>query len=215
MAIKILLADDHQIIRDGLASLLEKEDDMQVVGQAENGRQALHMAIDLNPDIVVMDISMPNLNGIEATGQLRRDCPQARVIALSMHSDKRFVVGMLKAGAHGYLLKNSAFDELVQAIHSVLAGETYLSPKIAAVVIKDYIQSNHGEKTAGLQALSSRERETLQLLAEGKTTKQIAGELFISVKTVESHRQNVMKKLGIFNMADLVKFAVREGLTTL
>lgn len=215
MAIKILLADDHQIIRDGLASLLEQQKDMQVVGQAEDGRQALRMALDLMPDIVVMDISMPNLNGIEATAQLRKDCPGTRVVALSMHSDKRFVAGMLKAGARGYLLKNSAFNELVQAVHTVMSGETYLTPKIAAVVINDYIQSNRGEKAAGLEALSSRERETLQLLAEGKTTKQIAGELFISVKTVETHRQNVMKKLGIFNMADLVKFAVREGLTSL
>jgi len=215
MAIKILLADDHQIIRDGLASLLEKQKDMQVVGQAEDGRQALRMAVDLKPDIVVMDISMPNLNGIEAAAQLRKDCPGTRVIALSMHSDKRFVAGMLKAGAGGYLLKNSAFDDLVQAVSTVMAGEIYLSSKIAAVVIKDYIQSSRREKSADLDALSSRERETLQLLAEGKTTKQIAGELFISVKTVETHRQNVMKKLGISNLADLVKFAVREGLTSL
>ncbi|RLD10838.1 DNA-binding response regulator [candidate division KSB1 bacterium] len=215
MAIKILLADDHQIIRDGLASLLEKQKDMQVVGQAEDGRQALRMAVDLKPDIVVMDISMPNLNGIEAAAQLRKDCPGTRVIALSMHADKRFVAGMLKAGAGGYLLKNSAFDDLVQAVSTVMAGEIYLSSKIAAVVIKDYIQSSRREKSADLDALSSRERETLQLLAEGKTTKQIAGELFISVKTVETHRQNVMKKLGISNLADLVKFAVREGLTSL
>ncbi len=215
MSIKILIADDHQIIRDGLASLLEKQKDMRVIGQAANGRKALRMAVELKPDIVVMDISMPNLNGMEATRQLFNECPETRVIALSMHSDKRFVAGMLKAGARGYLLKNSAFDELIKAAHSVMAGEIYLSPKITAAVINDYIQINREENPVGLDALSSRERETLQLLAEGKTTKQIAGELFISVKTVETHRQNIMKKLDIYSVADLVKFAVREGLTSL
>lgn len=214
MSIKILLADDHKIIREGLVSLLEQSPGMQVVGQAANGREAMQIARRCRPDIIVMDVSMPELNGMEATSQLIAELPDTKIIALSMHSDKRFVAGMLKAGASGYLLKNAAFDELVDAINTVCANETYLSPKIAAVVINDYVSFAKNEEKQQ-NPLTQREREVLQLLAEGKSTKQIAGDLFVSVKTIESHRQNIMKKLNIYNLADLIKYAIREGYTSL
>jgi DNA-binding NarL/FixJ family response regulator len=215
MSISILLADDHKIIRDGLRSLLEKQPDMHVLAEAENGRDAVRLAHQVKPGVIVMDVSMPELNGMEAAQQLSAELPQCKIIALSMHSDKRFVAGMLKAGASAYLLKNSAFDELVDAIKTVLRGETFLSPQIATVVIKDYVAKVSPESVSDAEILSSRERQVLQLLAEGKSTKQIAGELFVSIKTIESHRKNIMQKLNIHNLADLIKFAIREGLTSL
>jgi DNA-binding NarL/FixJ family response regulator len=215
MSISILLVDDHKIIREGLKSLLVQNVGLEVVGEAENGREAMEIAQQCKPDIIVMDVSMPELNGIEATRQLFAELPDTKIIALSMHSDKRFVAGMLKAGAAGYLLKNSAFDELVDAIKTVRGNETFLSSKIAAVVIDDYISYVKQEAHAQENPLSPRECEVLQLLAEGKATKQIAADLFVSVKTIESHRQNIMKKLDIFNLADLIKYAIREGYTSL
>ncbi len=215
MNIKVLLADDHKIIRDGLRSLIEKNPDMEVVGEAEDGRTTVRLVHELDPDIVIMDISMPDLNGIDATQQIVTNDPGVKVIALSMHSDKRFVAGMLKAGASGYLLKDCAFDELEQAVKTVLADHTYLSSKIATVVIKDYVPQVSTEHTSAFSVLSAREREVLQLLAEGKTTKDIASELFLSVKTIETYRQRIMDRLDIHNLADLIKFAIREGLTSL
>ncbi len=215
MSISILLADDHKIIRDGLKSLLDKQPDMVVVGEAENGREAVVLAHQHRPDVIVLDVSMPDLNGMEAAEQLTSELPDCKIIALSMHSDKRFVARMLKAGASAYLLKNSAFDELVNAIKTVLAGETFLSPLIASVVIRDYVANVAPQLASDAALLSSRERQVLQLLAEGKSTKQIAGDLFVSVKTIESHRKNIMHKLQIYNLADLIKFAIREGLTSL
>lgn len=215
MSIKVLLADDHKIIRDGLRSLIERHPEMEVVGEAEDGRTTVQLARALEPDVVIMDISMPDLNGIDATQQIVKDVPGVKVIALSMHSDKRFVVGMFKAGASGYLLKDCAFDELEQAVKTVLADQTYLSPKIATVVIKNYVPQVATEDTSAFSLLSAREREVLQLLAEGKTTKQIASELFLSVKTIETYRQKIMDRLDIHNLADLIKFAIREGLTSL
>ena len=215
MSIKVLLADDHKIIRDGLRSLIEKHPEMEVVGEADNGRLTIQLARELEPDVVIMDISMPDLNGIDATHQIVKDVPGVKVIALSMHSDKRFVVGMFKAGAAGYLLKDCAFDELEQAVKTVLADHTYLSPKIATVVIKDYVPQVSSEDTSALSVLSSREREVLQLLAEGKTIKEIASDLFLSVKTIETYRQRIMDRLGVHSLAELIKFAIREGLTSL
>ena len=215
MNIKVLLADDHKIIRDGLRSLIERHPEMEVVGEADNGRTTIQLARELEPDVVIMDISMPDLNGIDATHQIVTDVPGIKVIALSMHSDKRFVVGMFKAGAAGYLLKDSAFDELEQAVRTVLADQTYLSPKIATVVIKNYVPQVSTEDISAFSLLSAREREVLQLLAEGKSTKDIASELFLSVKTIETYRQRIMDKLNIHNLADLIKFAIREGLTSL
>ena len=215
MSIKILLADDHKIIRDGLRSLIEPQLNMEVVGEAENGRTTVQLARELEPDVIIMDISMPDLNGINATQQILAHAPDVKIIALSMHSDKRFVVGMFKAGAAGYLLKDCAFDELEQAVKTVLADHTYLSPKIATVVIKDYVPQVLTEDTSAFSVLSAREREVLQLLAEGKTTKDIASDLFLSVKTIETYRQRIMDRLDIHNLADLIKFAIREGLTSL
>lgn len=215
MSISILLADDHKIIRDGLKSLLDKQPNMNVVDEAENGREAVQQTIKHQPDVIVMDITMPELNGMEAAHQLAIEAPHTKIIALSMHSDKRFVAGMLKAGAAGYLLKNSAFDELIDAINTVLAGGTFLSPQIATVVINDYVTHVPAEDVSKAHVLSARERQVLQLLAEGKSTKRIAQDLYVSVKTIESHRKNIMEKLNINNLPDLTKFAIREGLTSL
>jgi len=215
MSVKILLADDHKIIRDGLKSLIEKHPGMDIVGEAENGRHAIQLAVELKPDVVVMDVTMPDLNGMDATRQLVAEYPEVKIIALSMHDDRRFVAGMLKAGAAGYVLKNSAFSELTTAINTVLANQKYLSPKITTVVTRDYVSQLKSQESSPLQLLTNRERQVLQLLAEGKTTKQIAGDLFVSVKTIETHRQNIMKKLEINNLPDLVKCAIREGLVSL
>ena len=215
MTIKVLLADDHKIVRDGLRTLLEKNPDIIVAGEAEDGREALQMAQKLLPDVVVMDIAMPDLNGIEATRQILADRSTVRIIALSMHSDKRFVSEMLKAGASAYLLKDCAFEELITAIRTVMKGKIYLSPGIAGVVIGEYIKKDAKADSSVFSLLSDREREVLQLMAEGKTTKEVASYLHVSVKTVETHRTNIMTKLDIHSIAELTKYAIREGLTTL
>ncbi len=216
MSITILLADDHKIIRDGLHSLIEKQPDMEVVGEAEDGRSTLKLAKQLKPNVIVMDISMPELNGIDATRQILEVLPKTKVIALSMYSDTRFVVGMFKAGASGYLLKDCAFEEIVQAVNTVLSDQTFLSPKIATVVIDNVKQQETAAtNNSAFTLLTSREREIIQLIAEGRSTKVIAYNLNLSVKTIESHRQNIMNKLEINNLADLIKFAIREGLTSL
>ena len=220
MKIKILLADDHKITRDGLRSLLEKQPDMEVAGEAENGREAERLTRELTPDVVVMDISMPDLNGIDAARQIKEMSPSTRIIALSMYSDREFIDGMLAAGASGYLTKDCAFDELVQSIHAVIDGKIYLSPSIADLVMKDYVDSlTTGAAPQVIRStgstLSSREREILQLIAEGHSTEQIAAKLFINDKTVYAHRSKIMEKLNATGVADLVKFAIKEGLTTI
>jgi two-component system response regulator NreC len=214
MGIRILLADDHKIVRQGLRTLLEKEPDMAVVAEAENGRASVRLARELSPQVVIMDVGMPDLNGIEATRQLLAESPKIKVIALSMHSDRRFVVNMLKAGASGYLLKDSAFEELANAIRVVMANKTYLSPGVSDIVIKDYVQGPKPDNSA-FSILTAREREVLQLMAEGKSTKQIADRLHVSVKTVETHRQQIMSKLDMHSVAELTKYAIREGLSSL
>ncbi len=215
MSIKILLADDHKIIREGLRNLIEKQAGFEVIAEAEDGLTAVKKAKKLAPDVVVMDIGMPGLNGIEATRQILADSPQAKIIALSMHSERHFVSEMLKAGASAYLLKDSAFEELVQAIRASRANKIYLSPSIADKVIKDYITHIPGENFSAFSILTKREREILQLIAEGKSTKEIASLLFISIKTIETHRQNIMEKLDLRSVAELTKYAIREGLTSL
>ena len=215
MSTRIVIADDHGIMREGLRSLIEKLPGMTVVADAENGRLAVELVERHKPDILILDVSMPELNGIEAARRIRADGSSTRIIALSMHADRRFVGEMLKAGASGYLLKDCVFEELHQAIQSVLSGEVYLSPRIAGVVVKDLLQTPNGADKSTYSLLSSREREVLQMFAEGKTTKQIAMKLHLSVKTIETHRQNIMKKLKIDNVAELTKYAIREGLTTL
>ncbi len=216
MGIRVLIADDHKIMLAGLRSLLEKQTDIEVVAEAENGRKAVQCAMDNKPDVVVMDVSMPDLNGIEATKQIVASLPDTRVIALSMHSDKRFVMGMLQAGASGYLLKDCASQELANAIFQVADGKKYLSPEITGVVIDDFLLGASSEKVATpTSLLSAREREVLQLIAEGWSTKQIASHLYVSIKTIETHRRQIMKKLDLHTIADLTKYAIREGLTSI
>lgn len=218
MGIRVLLVDDHQIVRDGLRSLLDKQLDIQVVGEAENGREALESARALRPDVVVMDIGMRELNGIDATRQLKAEHPEMRVVALSMHADRRYVSEMLAAGASGYLLKDSAFEELTQALRSVASGQMFLSKGVSGTVLDDYIRrltETTSSTPSGGRALSPREREVLQLIAEGASTKEAAARLHLSVKTVETHRRQIMDKLGIYNIAGLIKYAVREGLASL
>jgi two-component system, NarL family, response regulator NreC len=213
--IRIIIADDHQIVRQGLRVLLEKEPDMEVVGEAEDGQATVSLAKELRPHIVLMDIKMPDLSGIEATRQILSDMPDVKIIALSMYPDQRFVMNMLRSGARGYLLKDSAFEELAQAIRLVMANKTYLCPLVTEVVVKDIVTLNPSSNQTALVVLTSREREVLRLLAEGKRTSQIAQLLDISVKTVDTHRQQIIHKLGIRSLAELTKYAIREGLTSL
>ena len=215
MSIRILLADDHKITREGLVSLISKQQDMEVVGEAENGREAVGLAKDLRPDVVIMDVSMPGLNGIEATKQILSEDENVKVIALSMHSDNLFVSEMLKSGASGYMLKDCAFEELDRAIREVVGGNTYLSPTISWVVIEDYLRKLNKTDAGESGILSDREREVLQLLAEGQSMKQIGLKLFISAKTVETHRRQIMNKLDMYTVAELTKYAIRNGLTSL
>jgi DNA-binding NarL/FixJ family response regulator len=214
MAIKILLADDHAIVRHGLAESLQKEEDMEIVGQAKNGLSAIDMVGEKIPDVVVMDISMPDINGIDATQEILRDFPNVKIIALSMHSAKKFIREMFKAGASGYLLKDCEYDELTNAIRLVISGKSYISPEITDEVLDNYIRTSTQEKSSVFSKLTKREREVLQLMAEGKTTKQIGLKLYISPKTVEAHRLRVMEKLDIDNVAQLTKYAIQEGLTS-
>lgn len=215
MSITILLADDHKIVRDGLRTLIENERDMEVVAEAEDGRMAVKLAKKLNPNIIIMDITMPDLNGIDATRAIIEEAPGVKVIALSMHSDRRFVSGMLEAGASGYLLKDSAFDELARAVRAVVDNQIYLSPKIADIVVRRFVSKSMSTERSAFTELTKREREVLQLIAEGVSTKDIAARLNLSVKTVETHRANIMEKLDIHSLSELVKYAIREGLTTL
>ena len=215
MRITVLLVDDHAIIREGLRSLLEKQPEMEVIADTDDGRKALDLVRELLPNIVIMDISMPGLNGIESTRQIIAEFPNVKVIALSIHSKRRFVADMLSAGATGYILKECLFDELVQAIKAVAAGGRYLSPRITDVVVSDYVKRLSATADSPFEALTTREREVLQLVAEGKSTKQIALELHVSTKTIEANRRQMMEKLNVHSVAELTKYAVREGLTTL
>jgi DNA-binding NarL/FixJ family response regulator len=214
-SVKILLVDDHRILRLGLRELLEKQSRFEVIAEAEDGRNAVKLSRELQPDIVIMDLTMPDMNGVEATRRIVTKCPGAKVIILSVHSEQRFVAEVLKAGAAGYILKECDFDEIVQAIPTVISGQIYLCSRIATVVRDDYLQHLiHAEQTSP-STLTAREREVLQLIAEGKSTKEIAYSFNLSVKTIEAHRQRIMDKLNIHNVAELTKYAIREGLTAL
>jgi len=215
MGIRIILADDHKILLQGLKTLIEQEPDMEVVGEAEDGLKAVNMVRELIPHVVIMDIKMPELNGIEATQQILSEVSDVKVIALSMYGDRRFVADMFKAGACGYLLKDCAFEEISRAIRLAMSNKTYLSPGIAEIMVKDYATINSDPGESIFSALTVREREVLQLITEGKSTCQIAEILHIGSKTVETHRQQIMHKLGTRSIAELTKFAIREGLTTL
>lgn len=216
MSIRILVADNHGILRQGIGALIEKHGDIEVVGQADNGLAAVELARELQPDVVLMDVTMPALNGIEATRQIKSELPEVKILALSIHSKREFVLDMVKAGASGYMLKECVLDDLVQAIHVVAAGQCYLSPKITGVVLdsitKDNIFAAGGR--AYSETLTSKEQQILQLLTEGKSAKQIASELGLSVKTVEASRRQIMEKTEVDNLADLTKYAIRQGLTT-
>lgn len=215
MKIKVMLVDDHQVFREGLRSLLEQQNDLQVVGDVETGRSAVDQALRLKPDVVIMDIAMPELNGIEATRQICAKAPDTKVVALSMHSDKRFIAGMLQAGALGYLLKANAFEEVVQAVRTVLTNKHYVSRDTADTIVRDYVTQITQATPERRAELSPREREVLQLLAEGFATKEVAERLHVSSNTVDTHRAHIMAKLNVNSFADLVKYAIREGLTSL
>jgi len=194
---------------------VEKEKDLEVIGTADNGRQALTLTRRLKPDVVIMDIAMPELNGIDTTRQILDEVPDAKVIALSMHSEKQFIEGMLQAGAAGYLLKDSAFEELIKAIRLVCAGKKYLSPDVTDIFLQDFLSLSIGKDVENEQDLSLREREVLQLISEGRSMKEIAERLNISVKTVESHRKNIMDKLNLHTVAELTRFAIKQGITSI
>ena len=215
MAIRILIADDHTLVRSGFRSLIEDRDLFEVVGEAANGRETVSLARDLKPNVILMDINMPDLNGMEATRQIVDFDPSIKIIGLSIYSDKVFISGMLKAGASGYLLKDCQPEELVEAIFAVRHNEVFISSKIMGTVIGDYRKFLLQESVSPEVLLTEREREVLQLIAEGKNTKQIASDLSVSVKTIETHRQNLMHKLDIYNVQDLVKYAIKYGIITL
>ncbi len=210
--IRILIADDHGVVAEGLKSLVEAESDMQVVGLVGDGREAVRLAREAQPDVIVMDLSMPELNGADATRAILQREPKCRVIVLSMYAEREYVRRALKAGAAGYVVKRSAAKELVEAIRAVHAGQRYLSPRVADVVIDDYAGE---ERDDPLARLSAREREVLQLLAEGRTGAEIAQRLSLSQKTVETYRARLVEKLGIRDVAGLVRFAIQRGLVSL
>ncbi|MEH0018226.1 MAG: response regulator transcription factor [Desulfobacter sp.] len=215
--IKVLVAEDHTIVRKGLCALLLAEPDIEVVGEAENGRQVIEMAARFEPDVVLMDISMPELNGMDATRQLKKKYPNLNILILSMHTSQEYIFETLRAGASGYLIKRSAPTDLIKAIHAAHKGESFLSPSVSKKVITGFIRQQEGRppEPKGLERLSGREREVLQLIAEGHTNREIADQLFVSSKTVEAHRTNIQKKLGIAGTAELTKYAVRKGLVEL
>ena len=213
MGIRILIADDHKILREAIASLLNNEIGMSVVAEAGDGRTAVQLARELRPDVVVMDIVMPNLNGIEATRQIVHEPSETKVVILSEQSDRRCVCEALRAGASGFVPKRCGFDELVKAIRSLAANHTYLSSEITGAVVDEYIHRRPDEDSSVYSVLTNREREVLQLIAEGMSTKKIAKELYLSVKTIEWHRSQLMKKVHLTSIAGLVKYAISEGLT--
>jgi len=215
MGTRIILVDDHAVVREGLRSLIEKQSDMVVVGEAEDGRKAVELVRELQPDAVITDITMPNLNGVDATQQIVREFPKVKVLALSIHCNRTFVADMLRAGASGYVLKECSFDELVEAIRTVVGGGTYLSPKVAGVVVSDYVNHLFRRAESSLERLTEREREVLQLVGEGKNTKQVALALHVSTKTVEANRRKIMEKLDAHSVADLVRISILGGLASL
>lgn len=214
MSIRVLLADDHALVRHSIAQVLQQEPDIEIVGQVADGHAAVAQAREILPDLILMDVSMPDLNGVEATRIIADQCPDTKVLALSMHARDNLIHEMFKAGAKGYVLKDCEFDELTQAIRAVAKGQVYISPAIASVVVDNYIHPAATVEATVFSLLTPREREILQLLAEGKSTKQIGLQLHISPKTVEVHRLNIMAKLHLDNVAQLTKYAVQEGLTS-
>jgi DNA-binding NarL/FixJ family response regulator len=215
MTVRLVLADDHAMMREGLKALIAKESGLEVVGEADNGKATLELARKVGPHIVVMDVAMPDMNGIEATRKLLKASPNVKVVALSGHANREFVREMLKAGASAYVLKSRAYEELVRAIREVVKGKKYLSPDIAQGVVDEYVEMSSSVSAQPVfVVLTDREREALQLIAEGKSTKDVAVALSVSVKTVETHRHNIMDKLNLHSVAELTKYAIREGITS-
>ena len=210
--IRILLADDHEIFRNGLRRLINQESDMEVAAEAENGRQAVEILWEASPDVVIMDVTMPDMNGIDAARKIIARCPNVKVIALSMYDDNRYVAGMFCAGASGYLMKDCTFEEVADAVRAVARNQTYLSPRIASIIVSNYLGTVSGSVAATAPSLTQREREVLQLLTEGISTKAITSRLHLSKKTIESHRRSIRKKLKLRSMAELTKYAIRSGL---
>ncbi len=210
--IRILIADDHSIVREGVRMILDSEDDFEVVGEASTGREALEEARRLRPDVVVMDISMPDMTGIEATRKISGELPAVQVMGLTMHEDEGYVFELLKAGAAGYVLKRAAAEDLVAAVRAAHQGEAFLYPSVAKVVIQDFLHRATAQDQATLDGLTDREREVLTLIAEGLTNQEIAGRLFISIKTVQTHRAHIMEKLNLHDRTELVRYAIRKGL---
>lgn len=215
MSISVLIVDDHQLMRQGLVALLEEQDDLDVVGEADSGRAAVELARQHKPDVIVLDIDMKDLNGIDAAKQILSSHPDIRILALTMHSDQQYITGMLDAGAMGFLPKDSAFEELTRGIHSLARGDMYLSPTVTGTVLKDYRERSEERRQGQHSQLTDREREVLQLVAEGLSSKEIASRLEISTNTVIRHRQNIMESLGLRTIAELTKYAIRQGLTPL
>lgn len=214
-SIRVVLVDDHKMMRDGLRMILDEESDIDVVGEAADGRAALELAAELQPAVVIMDLAMQGMNGIEATRAIIEQRPGTKVVVLSTHSDKRYVLNALSAGASAYVLKDAASDDLLRAVRTVEQGLTYLSSEIAGVVVQRCLGNAGPEKASAYGVLGNREREVLQLLAEGRTSKEIGAQLGITVHTVETHRRNISKKVDLHSVAELTKYAVREGLTSL
>lgn len=212
MGIRIVLADDHTILRQSLARSFSEENDIEIIGEAKDGRSTIELAKELQPDLIVMDIEMPDLNGLEATRRIVKEHPQIKVLGLSMHSNDKYIREMFRAGASGYLLKNCPFDELVDAVRTIISGKAFVGSSVGDVMLKEYSKTSI-ESESAFTILSEREREVLQLLAEGQTTKLIARRLHISPKTVEGHRLRMMEKLGIDSIAKLTKYAIQEGMT--
>ena len=215
MTIRVVLADDHRIMREGLASLLEREPDIQTVGQAADGAEAVRLTLSLSPDLVITDVSMPKLNGIEAIRRILAKAPQTKAMCLSVHDDPERVAAVIDAGARGYLLKDCAFEQLVQAVRVVMEDKFYLSPEIASVVVAGFRGKRAPAQASAFSRLTTREREVVQLVAEGHPTREIARRLNVSLKTVGAHREHVMTKLQIHSIAELTRYAIREGITSL
>lgn len=215
MSISIILADDHELVRQGLRALLESRPDFTVISEAGDGREAIEMVERLCPDVVVLDVEMPNFNGIEAARVISSQAKGTRILALSMHTERQYISEMMAAGAAGYILKKSAIDELETAIRKVYAGKMYCSPSLVSTVMEDYADRLSHSGQGGLKQLTPRETEVLRMIAEGRNTKEIAHALEVSIKTIETHRLQIMRKLDIHNIVDLAKYAIREGLATL
>lgn len=209
--LRILLADDHAVVREGLKALVNAEPDMEVIGEAKDGRTAWHKIVELRPDVAVMDITMPELNGIQTTEKVKQECPQVKVLALTAHQEKGYLDQLLKVGASGYMLKLSAANELIEAIHTVAAGKIYVDREMTDQITNSYIRKHGASRAVGQRQLTDREEQVLRLIAQGYCNKEIAGQLNISVKTVESHKANLMEKLEFRSRTEIVRYAVRHG----